>query len=172
MVGKGLHPMMPFKMFLHPLQKMHTFMFCGTKPTFFSCVFFINELTLFYHLMAFSHWLMLSLLTPLEQTWYFNKRFLVGGYDNGDLGEGKTLLWPLPNICYFSSHHRGFWMFWPTIRQLFHQCVNMAWTTKNIGGLLLSVLCFFYRQKMLVDLQRSQAGSILNCDITVGEGFF
>jgi hypothetical protein len=23
MVGKGLHPMMPFKMFLHPLQKMH-----------------------------------------------------------------------------------------------------------------------------------------------------
>jgi hypothetical protein len=92
MVGKGLHPMMPFKMFLHPLQKMHTFMFCGTKPTFFSCVFFINELTLFYHLMAFSHWLMLSLLTPLEQTWYFNKRFLVGGYDNGDLGEGKTLL--------------------------------------------------------------------------------
>jgi hypothetical protein len=48
----------------------------------------------------------------------------------------------------------------------------MAWTTKNIGGLLLSVLCFFYRQKMLVDLQRSQAGSILNCDITIGEGFF
>ncbi len=53
-----------------------------------------------------------------------------------------------------------------------HQCVNMAWMTKGIRGLPLSMLCSFYTQKMLVDLQRVQVSSILNWAITIREGFF
>jgi hypothetical protein len=35
-------------------------------------------LTLFCQSMAFAHWSMLSLLTPLEQTWYHKWFFLEG----------------------------------------------------------------------------------------------
>ncbi len=55
--------------------------------------------------------------------------------------------------------------------KFFHQCVNMAWTTKGIGRFPLSMLCSFYKQKMLLDLQRTQVVSILNWAITVREGF-
>jgi hypothetical protein len=35
------------------------------------------------------------------------------------------------------------------VDDLFFQCVNMAWLTKGFRGLFLSILCSFYRQKML-----------------------
>jgi hypothetical protein len=73
MVGRKLHLMMPYEMFLHPLQKMQGFMFCGSKLTFFHCLS-----TLFCWLMTVAHWLMSSLLIPLEQTWYHGRLFFVG----------------------------------------------------------------------------------------------
>jgi hypothetical protein len=81
MVGKGLHPMMSFGMFLYSLWEMQGFTYCESKPMFFYCLLFnllIDRWTLFCWLMAFTHWLMLSLLTPFEQTWYHKQFFLVG----------------------------------------------------------------------------------------------
>jgi hypothetical protein len=53
---------------------------------------------------------------------------------------------------------------------VFHQCASMAWSTKGINGLPLMVLCAFYRQKMLIALQRMHTDSILKHVIIVGEG--
>jgi len=36
-----------------------------------------------------------------------NGSFSCDGYDTGTLGEGKILLWFLPNGCVFISWHRG-----------------------------------------------------------------
>jgi hypothetical protein len=69
MVGRGLHRMMLFGMLLHPLQKMQGFMFFQNQTHVFPRLFFnflLGESTLFYPLMAFAHWSMLSLLTPLK----------------------------------------------------------------------------------------------------------
>ncbi len=33
-----------------------------------------------------------------------------------------------------------------------HQCANMAWLAKGFGGLPLSILCSFYRQKVSMAL--------------------
>jgi hypothetical protein len=73
MVRKGLHPMMSFGMILHSFQEMQGFTCCKSKPMFFYCLFFnllIDKLTLFHQLMAFTHCLLLSLSTSLQQTWY------------------------------------------------------------------------------------------------------
>jgi hypothetical protein len=51
----------------------------------------------------------------------------------------------------------------------FHQCANMAWSAKDISGLLLVVLWAFYRQKVLAILQRMQATFILKHNVVVGE---
>jgi hypothetical protein len=56
------------------------------------------------------------------------------------------------------------------VDEFLHQCANMAWGAKGIGGLPLSILCAFYKQKVLVVLERVQAISILKHVIIVGEG--
>lgn len=45
MLGKGLHPMMPFKMCLCQLWEMQGFMSCGSKPMFSTAFFLIFSLT-------------------------------------------------------------------------------------------------------------------------------
>jgi len=54
---------------------------------------------------------------------------------------------------------------------VFHQCASMAWSAKGIDGLPLTILCAFYRQKMLIALQRMHIDSILKHVVIVGEGF-
>ncbi len=82
----------------------------GNKPTFFYHFLFnlfIGGSTLFCRLMAFAHWLMSSLLTPLKHTWYTVGYFLWGGCDSDNSSERRTLLRPLPNKHVSSFHHRG-----------------------------------------------------------------
>jgi hypothetical protein len=47
----------------------------------------------------------------------------------------------------------------------------MAWLANDINVLPLTVLCAFYRQKMLIALQRMHIDSILKHVVIVGEGF-
>jgi len=54
----------------------------------------------------------------------------------------------------------------------FHRCANMAWGMTGIRTSPLSVLRSFYKQKVLVTLQRAHMVSILKCDVTIGEGSF
>ncbi len=80
-VGRGLHLMMSFEMFLGQLQEMQGFMSCRNKPTFFHRLFFnffVNGSTLFYWLMAFANWPMSSLPAPFKQTWYHGQLFTCG----------------------------------------------------------------------------------------------
>jgi len=63
--------------------------------------------------------------------------------------------WLLPSKCLFPSCHKGLWVFSLKVDNFFHWCANMAWTTKDIRSPPLLVLRFFYRQKMLVALQRT-----------------
>ncbi len=52
-----------------------------------------------------------------------------------------------------------------------HQCANMTWSAKGFGG-PLSIICSFYRQRVLVVLQRIQATTILRWAImAIGETF-
>lgn len=53
-----------------------------------------------------------------------------------------------------------------------HQCVNMVWLTKNTCSPRLVVLCAFYKQRVLVALQKTHATFILKCIIVVGKGSF
>ncbi len=46
----------------------------------------------------------------------------------------------------------------------------MVWLVKGIGGCPLVVLSVFYRQRMLVALQRAQVASILRHIIIIGKG--
>jgi hypothetical protein len=58
------------------------------------------------------------------------------------------------------------------VNGFFHRCANMAWGMTGIKAPPLSVLRSFYKQKVLVMLQRAQMVSILKCDVTIGEGSF
>jgi hypothetical protein len=72
MVGRGWHPMMLCEMRLHPSQETLVLMLCVSKSTFFHPPPSsppTNKLTLCIRLMAFTRWLMLSLLIPFELTW-------------------------------------------------------------------------------------------------------
>jgi hypothetical protein len=48
----------------------------------------------------------------------------------------------------------------------------MAWLAKGFDGLSLIILYAFYRQSVLIALQKADNASILKCTIIVGEGFF
>jgi hypothetical protein len=53
-----------------------------------------------------------------------------------------------------------------------HQCANMMWSTIGFGGPPLSIICSFYRQRVLVDLQRIQVTTILRWAImAIGKTF-
>ncbi len=65
-----------------------------------------------------------------------------------------------------------FGCFHQQVNNFFHQCANMAWTTKGTGGPLLSLLCSFYKQRVLMALQKIQVASILRHVVIAREGFF
>jgi hypothetical protein len=48
-----------------------------------------------------------------------------------------------------------------------HWCANMAWSMKGFGGPLLSILCSFYRYKILLALQRIKFITIVRWAIMV-----
>jgi hypothetical protein len=50
-----------------------------------------------------------------------------------------------------------------------HQCANMAWGAKGTRSSHLLVLHSFYKQRVIVALQRAQVIFILKCAITIGE---
>ncbi len=54
----------------------------------------------------------------------------------------------------------------------FHQCVSMTWLAKGTDGLHLRVLCAFYRQIVLVALQRTHVDSILRHIVVANESCF
>jgi len=45
--------------------------------------------------------------------------------------------------------------------QLLSSTCHMAWLAKDFGGLLFSIICSFYGQRVLVALQRVQVATIL-----------
>jgi hypothetical protein len=92
-----------------------------------------------------------SHLNKFGFTCYF---FLWVGCYGGELSKNRTLPLSTPNKCISSHCHKGFWLLAPTNGRFFHQCANMAWSAKNIGGLFLVVLWAFYRWRMLTILQR------------------
>ncbi len=51
----------------------------------------------------------------------------------------------------------------------FHQCASMTWLAKGINGPRLTVLCAFYRQIVLVALQRTHVDSILKHVVVVAD---
>ncbi len=117
-----IHHMMSCKMPFHPSQKMQVFMLHINRPTFFYHLPsspHVNRSTLCFWLMAFACWLMLSLLTPLE--WLDFTCYIIswGGYNNGHLNKGKTLLILVPYILVFPSCHLSFWVLTSTSRQFF-----------------------------------------------------
>ncbi len=96
-VGRGLHPMMLFEMFLHSLWKMQGFMFYKSKPMFFRRLFFsflVDRLTLFCQLMAFAHCPMLSLSTHLNKPSLTGNSFSWGGCNIDNFNEGRVLSQP------------------------------------------------------------------------------
>ncbi len=58
------------------------------------------------------------------------------------------------------------------VNNFLHRCAYMAWSTKGFDGHFLAILHAFYRQRVLMVLQRTQVTSILKCVIILGEGFF
>jgi hypothetical protein len=52
-----------------------------------------------------------------------------------------------------------------------HRCVNMVWTVKGNKNLLLSMLCSFYKQRVSIELQKTQVTTISKQAFTIGEGF-
>jgi hypothetical protein len=53
-----------------------------------------------------------------------------------------------------------------------HQCASMAWLAKGINGFLIIILHVFYKQRMLLALQKAQVASILNLVAIGNEDFF
>jgi hypothetical protein len=47
----------------------------------------------------------------------------------------------------------------------------MTWLAKGFDGFLLIIVHVFYRQSVLIALQKVEDVSILKCTITAGEGF-
>jgi hypothetical protein len=54
----------------------------------------------------------------------------------------------------------------------FHQCASMTWSGKGTDGPHLRVLCAFYRQIVLVALQRTHVDSILRHVVVVDESCY
>jgi hypothetical protein len=80
--------------------------------------------------------------------------FLWGGCYGGESSKNKTLPWSTPNKCISSIAIKVFGCLHQQMDDFFHQCANMAWSAKDIGGLLLVVLWAFYRQRVLAILQK------------------
>jgi hypothetical protein len=118
MVGRRLHPIMPFGMFLCPLWKMQGFTSCKNKPTFFGHLlfsffisFFISFLSVGRH--CFVNWSHFGRCCHCQP--HSNRLGITGGFfswgdcDSGNLGEGTTL-YDGYSMDFFSSHHRSFWV--------------------------------------------------------------
>jgi hypothetical protein len=127
MVGRRLHPIMPFGMFLCPLWKMQGFTSCKNKPTFFGHLlfsffisFFISFLSVGRH--CFVNWSHFGRCCHCQP--HSNRLGITGGFfswgdcDSGNLGEGTTL-YDGYSMDFFSSHHRSFWVSSQTIRHFF-----------------------------------------------------
>ncbi len=67
-----------------------------------------------------------------------------------------------------SRTHRGYITSLQT--QFFHQCAHIAQSTKGTNGLRLTILHAFFRLKVSIALQRTQAIFVLKCTIMASEG--
>ncbi len=110
---------------------------------FFFFNLLVGGLTLFCWSMAFAHWSMLSLLTPLEQTWYHGWLFSWGGYVIGGSNEGRTSCYLVDVFLPLAIEVFGF--LHQHANNFFYWCANMMWTTMGTKGIPLLVLCSFYR---------------------------
>jgi hypothetical protein len=134
--------------------------------------FFINGLTLFVswwhsHIgWCYHYW------PHLNRLGISSNFFLWSGYDNGGSGEGKILLWPLPNKHVFSSHHKRFLnVFTNSSTTFFINVLTWHGWQKTLEAFFYW-WCSFYRQKMLMVLQKAQVASISNWAIIEREGYF
>jgi hypothetical protein len=141
-VRRGLHPMMSFRMPLHPLSKREAWFHVLWEQTHVFPPHFLQFFCQWINIVLFRwchyYWLHLNKLGIM------NNFFSWGGYDSGGLGEGKILSWLLPNGCgfflllIFGCIHMQFDNF-------LHRRANMAWTTKDTKGLPLSILYSLYK---------------------------
>jgi len=141
MVGRGLHPMMPFKFFLHPLQEKHDFMSCGSKPTFFHRLpfnIFVNELTI----VLFGWWH--SHIGWCHYYWFHLSKLGItcgfcswGGCDSGGSAEGRTLSQLLPNGCFFPLAIKVFGCLHKQSEIFFHRCAKRHWRPSFINFVFL-----------------------------------
>jgi hypothetical protein len=154
MVGRRLHPIMPFGMFLCPLWKMQGFTSCKNKPTFFGHLlfsffisFFISFLSVGRH--CFVNWSHFGRCCHCQP--HSNRLGITGGFfswgdcDSGNLGEGTTLLWWLLNGLFFLLTIEVFGCLHKQSDIFFHRWAYMTWTTKGIGSPLLLMLHSFDR---------------------------
>lgn len=136
---------------------MRNFMSHESRPMSFYSLpynFHIFESTLCYQLMVFTCWQMLSLSTPFKLIWFMGYSFSRNCCDTCDSNEGWSLSQLVLDKHVSPFCCRGFGMFTPKqMHEFFHQCSNMAWGAKGSGGPPPSILCAFYRQKVLVVLK-------------------
>jgi hypothetical protein len=118
---RQLH-MMLCNMFLWPLREIWDFMFHKSKPMSFcslSFSFCVVELRLYYQLMVFAHWQMLSSLIPFKLIYFTNCSFLRGCGNSYKWNKGWFLLWSVPNIHVFLFSDGGIQMSTLVIRRVF-----------------------------------------------------
>jgi hypothetical protein len=88
MVENGLHPIMPFNIFLPLSRETQSFMFHVSKIMSFCHLhfnFLVSELISCYRLMALASWWTWSLLIPFKQIWFHMLFHLMLG-DHNDCG--------------------------------------------------------------------------------------
>jgi hypothetical protein len=100
-------------MFLHSLQGIPCFMFCGCKLMFSYCLFSIFSLASWHSSIDWCH----LHIGQCHHCWRHSNIFgmmsnflLWGDCDIDGSGERRTLLQLLPNACVFPSCHKGFWV--------------------------------------------------------------
>jgi hypothetical protein len=148
MIGKGLHPMMLFKMPLHPLSKeKHGFISCRSKPTFFHdlfFIFFVNELTLFCSVDGI-HTLVNGIIINSIWANLVSRATFSLGVAAIVVAQGKERFYRdyYPTNVFFLLLVFGY--LHKQIDNFFHRCANVTWTTKNTENLPLSILYALYK---------------------------
>lgn len=89
-----------------------------------------------------------------HSSWFgFTSYYFLWGCDNScESSKGWSLLKSIPSGHIFPSSCESFWIFTLAGKSFFHQFVNMVWEMKGIGSLPLSILCTFYKQRVLSTL--------------------
>jgi hypothetical protein len=111
----------------------------------------VSGSTFCFWLMAFTCWLMSSLLTPFKCSWFHMLHCFVGWLQQWRLIKRKDFIEiGILKTCFSFLPLRflGVYINKP-IKKNYH-CANMAWVPKGFKSFPLSVLCAFYKQTVIV----------------------